>query len=236
MRVLITGCSSGFGSGRGGRAHEAGSRGRSRPRAGPRCSPTSTSRRKLALDVDDDHSVADAVAAAGAVDALVNNAGFGLIGPVERLPIDEGKRLFETNFFGALRMIQAVLPQMRERRRGTIVNVTSVAGRVAPPLDGMYAGTKFALEGLSEALKLEVDHFGIKVALVEPGFFQTTFSDNARRLGTDTAPYDELERAWSEAATRLRGGAETGSRAGVGRADDRRPGRVRRPAAADAGR
>ena len=133
-----------------------------------------------------------------------------MIGPVEHLPIDAGKRLFETNFFGALRMMQAVLPQMRERGSGTIINVTSVAGRVAPPLDGMYAGTKFALEGLTEALMREVGHFGIKVALVEPGFFSTTFSDNAHRVGLDVAPYDELERAWSEAAARLRGGAEGG--------------------------
>jgi NAD(P)-dependent dehydrogenase (short-subunit alcohol dehydrogenase family) len=81
---------------------------------------------------------------------------------------------------------------------------------VSPPLDGMYAGSKFALEGLSEALKLEVGHFGIKVAIVEPGFFGTTFSDNAKRFGTDTAPYDELERTWQAAAQRMRGGAETG--------------------------
>jgi NADP-dependent 3-hydroxy acid dehydrogenase YdfG len=209
VRVLITGCSSGFGRGAAveltKRGHEVIATAR-RPEVLVDLDVAQT----VALDVDDDRSVGDAVAAAGRVDALVNNAGYGLIGPVERLPIDEGKRLFETNFFGALRMIQAVLPQMRERGEGTIVNVTSVAGRVAPPLDGMYAGTKFALEGLSEALKVEVGHFGVKVALIEPGFFETTFSNSARRVGTDTAPYDALERAWSEAATRLRGGAESG--------------------------
>ncbi len=192
MRVLITGCSSGFGRSA---AVELTTRGHE---------VIATARRpevladldvatKLALDVDSDASVAACVAAAGRIDALVNNAGFGVIGPVEHLPIDEGKRLFETNFFGALRMIQAVLPQMRERGDGSIVNVTSVAGRVSPPLDGMYAGTKFALEGLTEALKFEVNHFGVKVALVEPGFFETEFSDNARRFGMDSAPYDELE-------------------------------------------
>lgn len=209
MRVLITGCSSGFGRSA---AVELTKRGHE---------VIATARRqevlddldvalRLALDVDSDASVRAAVGTAGRVDVLVNNAGFGVIGPVERLPIDEGKRLFETNFFGALRMIQAVLPQMRERGAGTIINVTSVAGRVAPPLDGMYSGTKFALEGLTEALMREVGHFGIKVALVEPGFFSTVFSDNAKRFGMDSAPYDELEAAWSKASTRLRDGAGTG--------------------------
>ena len=126
---------------------------------------------RLRLDVDDEVSVADAVAAAGPLDALVNNAGFGVIGPVECVPLAEGRRGMETNFFGAVRMIQAVLPGMRAQERGTIVNVTSLAGRVAPPLDGFYSATKFALEGLSEALHYEVGHFGIRVRLVEPGVF-----------------------------------------------------------------
>ena len=191
MRVLITGCSSGFGWGGAveltKRGHEVIATARR-----PEVLVDLDVAQKLALDVDSDRSVADAVRAAGHIDALVNNAGRGIIGPVELLPIDGGKRLFETNFFGALRMMQAVLPQMRERGSGTIINVTSVAGRVSPPLDGMYAGTKFALEGLTEALMREVGHFGIKVALVEPGFFSTTFSDNATRVGLDAAPYDEL--------------------------------------------
>jgi NAD(P)-dependent dehydrogenase (short-subunit alcohol dehydrogenase family) len=209
VRVLITGCSSGFGWGAAveltKRGHEVIATARR-----PEVLEDLDVAQKLALDVDSDDSVAAAVDVAGRIDVLVNNAGYGVIGPVERLPIDQGKQMFETNFFGALRMIQAVLPQMRERGSGTIVNVTSVAGRVSPPLDGMYAGSKFALEGLSEALKLEVGHFGIKVAIVEPGFFGTTFSDNAKRFGTDTAPYDELERTWQAAAQRMRGGAETG--------------------------
>ena len=209
MRVLITGCSSGFGRGAAveltKRGHEVIATARR-----PEVIEDLDVAQRLALDVDSDQSVADAVAAAGRVDALVNNAGRGLVGPVERLPIAEGKRLFETNFFGALRMIQAVLPQMRGRGNGTIVNVSSVAGRVAPPLDGMYSATKFALEGLTEALKLEVGHFGIKVALVEPGFFETTFSDNVQRVGLDTPPYDELQTAWDEASSRLRGGAASG--------------------------
>jgi NAD(P)-dependent dehydrogenase (short-subunit alcohol dehydrogenase family) len=209
VRVLITGCSSGFGRDA---AVELTKRGHDviATARRPEVLEDLEVAQRLALDVDSDASVAACIDEAGRVDALVNNAGFGVIGPVERLPIDEGKALFETNFFGALRMIQAVLPQMRERGDGTIINVTSVAGRVAPPLDGMYSGTKFALEGLTEALKLEVEHFGIKVAIVEPGYFETTFSDNAHRFGLDTAPYDELEVAWSKAMTRLRGGSEVG--------------------------
>ena len=141
----------------------------------------------------------------------MNNAGFGVVGPVERLPIDEGKRMFETNFFGALRMIQAVLPQMRERGSGTIVNVSSVAGRVAPPLDGMYSGTKFALEGLTEALKLEVGHFGIKVAIVEPGFFETdVLRTTSGGSGPTPRPTTSSSGRGTRRPQRLRGGAETG--------------------------
>jgi NAD(P)-dependent dehydrogenase (short-subunit alcohol dehydrogenase family) len=214
MRVLITGCSTGFGRGA---AEELTKRGHEviATARRPEVLKDLDVAQALALDVDSDASVAETVAAAGRIDALVNNAGIGMVGPVERLPIEDGKRIFETNFFGALRMIQAVLPQMRERGRGTIVNVSSVAGRVAPPLDGMYSGTKFALEGLSEALKREVEHFGIKVAIIEPGFFQTTFSDNVHRVGTDSPPYDALQQAWQEAAERLRGGQAPGPEAVV---------------------
>jgi len=135
MRVLITGCSSGFGRGAAVELTERGHDVIATARR-PDAIADLVVAEKLALDVTSDASVGECFAAAGRVDALVNNAGIGVTGPVERLPIDEGRRAFETNFFGPLRCIQAVLPQMRERGSGTIVNVSSLAGRVAPPLDG----------------------------------------------------------------------------------------------------
>jgi NAD(P)-dependent dehydrogenase (short-subunit alcohol dehydrogenase family) len=163
---------------------------------------------KLALDVDSDESVAAAVAAAGTIDVLVNNAGFGVIGPVERVPLAHVKRMFETNVFGVIRMVQAVLPQMRERGSGTVVNVTSLAGRVVPPLDGFYGATKFAVEGLSEALHYEMSHFGIRVVLVEPGVIETQFGVNEQVYGEDGPPYDELARKWEAARSRIPGASD----------------------------
>ncbi len=162
----------------------------------------------LALDVDSDASVAGAVAAAGDVDVLVNNAGFGVTGPAERVPLSEVKRMFETNVFGVIRMVQAVLPQMRERESGAIVNITSLAGRVAPPLDAFYSASKFAVEGFTEALHYEVGHFGIRVVMIEPGVFETNFGANAQNHGYDEPPYDELVRQWEAARGNLPGGAE----------------------------
>ena len=158
-RALITGCSSGFGRATAielkARGHEVVATARR-----PETLDDLDVDARLALDVTDDASVAAAVAAAGQVDALVNNAGINVAGPVEKVPVDEVRRLFETNVFGALRMTQAVLPQMRARRGGTIVNVSSINGRVAQPLAGFYAATKFALEAMSEALHFEAGHFG----------------------------------------------------------------------------
>lgn len=203
-RVLITGCSTGFGRATTleltKRGHEV----------------IATARRpdtiddldcadKLPLDVDDDASVAAAVKNAGPVDVLVNNAGFGITGPIEHVPLSEFRRMFETNVLGAVRMIQAVLPQMRERGSGTIVNVTSLAGLVTPPTGGAYSATKHALEAVSEALHYEVGHFGIRVALVEPGFFETQFQGKEPRFGLDEPPYDELDRQWQTAFGKLQG-------------------------------
>ncbi len=105
----------------------------------------------------------------------------------------EVRRVFETNTFGPLRMMQAVLPQMRARGAGTIVNVSSVSGRVAAPLAGFYAASKFALEALSEALHVEGGHFGIRTIVIEPGFFKTNLSESHHDFGVDAPPYDELD-------------------------------------------
>jgi NAD(P)-dependent dehydrogenase (short-subunit alcohol dehydrogenase family) len=209
MRVLITGCSTGIGRET---ALELTRRGHA---------VVATARReetladldvaqRLALDVDRDDSVARAVAAAGSVDVLVNNAGWSARGPVEKVPLAHVRGMFETNFFGAVRMIQALLPGMRARKAGAIVNVSSLAGRVASPLTGFYSASKFALEALSEALRYEVGHFGIRVALIEPGYIDTPFGGNGSQHGMDSAPYDELQRIWSGTDGKLVGGARPG--------------------------
>jgi NAD(P)-dependent dehydrogenase (short-subunit alcohol dehydrogenase family) len=129
------------------------------------------------MDVDDDASVRDGVgqtlAQSGRIDVLVNNAGIGVHGAVEELPLAEFRRAMETNFYGALRCIQAVAPGMRERRQGCIVNVTSVAGRLAISPQAPYAASKWALEAASEALAQELKPFGVRVAIVEPGVIAT---------------------------------------------------------------
>jgi NAD(P)-dependent dehydrogenase (short-subunit alcohol dehydrogenase family)/predicted ester cyclase len=125
------------------------------------------------LDVDGDDSVSAAMATIGEVDVLVNNAGLGSAAPVEHMPLAETRQLFETNFFGAVRMMQAVLPSMRTRRRGTVINVTSAMGRITLPGHGSYAATKFALGAISESLAMEVRPFGIRVGIVEPGVILT---------------------------------------------------------------
>jgi len=209
MRVLITGCSTGFGREAAielaRRGHEVVATAR-RPEALADLDVAL----KLALDVDSDESVSEAVARAAEVDALVNNAGWSAHGPIEKVPLQEVRRMFETNFFGAARMIQAVAPKMRARQSGVIVNVSSIAGRVAAPLMGFYAASKFALEALSEALHFELGHFGIRVVVIEPGFVKSSFRANATHHGTDDAPYDELQRAWGGVERALVGGKRPG--------------------------
>ena len=153
----------------------------------------------LRLDVTDDKSVKDVINTIAIkqkrIDVVVNNAGYGSTGAVEDFSIDEIKAQFETNFFGAIRVIQYVLPIMRKQRSGVIVNISSIGGRIAFPFSPSYASTKFALEGLSEALHYEVEQFGIKVILVEPGIIRTNFFDNilkAKRAADPASPYSEL--------------------------------------------
>ena len=138
----------------------------------------------LELDVTDDKSVKEAIEKIaneqGTVNVLVNNAGYALVGPLEELSIQEFKEQFETNVFGAIRVTQAVLPIMRKQRHGTIVNISSIAGRIGFPLTSAYVSSKFALEGLSESMAYEIDQFGTKVVLIEPGVIKTNFDRNLK--------------------------------------------------------
>ena len=144
----------------------------------------------VALDVDSDDSVRSAFthidADAGRIDVLVNNAGIGNLGPVEETPLAEFRAVMETNFFGALRCTQSVLPGMRERRSGCIINVSSAAGRISLAPQAPYCASKWALEALSEALAQEVKGFGIRVAVVEPGIVATPIFDKLEETGATT--------------------------------------------------
>lgn len=155
------------------------------------------------LDVTDDNDVADAVAAGeerfGQVDVLVNNAGYGYVSSIEEGDIDSVKAMFDANTFGALRMMQAVLPGMRERRSGTIVQISSLAGRIANPATGFYSASKFALEAISEAVSREVETFGIKVCSIAPGQFRSDFSGRSLKTGNaGVSDYDDTVHARTE--------------------------------------
>ena len=149
------------------------------------------------MDVDSDNSVKEAIGAIqkenGPIDVLVNNAGIERIGSVEELNISQFRAVMETNYFGSLRCIKAVLPQMRELKSGCIINVTSVSGRISPSPLAPYNASKWALEALSEALAQETKIFNIRVAIVEPGIIDTAM---ARRVGdgTDPSPYPQADR------------------------------------------
>lgn len=136
---------------------------------------------RVQLDVTDPVSVTRAAEAVGPVDALVNNAGDIVVGPLESTPLDDVRRLYDLNVFGALRVVQAFAPAMRARRGGAIVNVSSLLGRVSFPLVGAYSSTKWALEALSESLRFELAHFGVRVMLVEPGAVSSGALDDPRR-------------------------------------------------------
>ena len=146
----------------------------------------------MQMDVCDDASVQTAIASiyqkAGALDVLINNAGFVQVGAVEDLRLEDWRRQFETNFFGVIRVTQAVLPRMRERRKGRILMMSSVSGFVTPPTQGAYSASKHAIEALSNALRHELYPFGIHTILIQPGYIMTGIQSTAMDLAQ---PYQE---------------------------------------------
>jgi NAD(P)-dependent dehydrogenase (short-subunit alcohol dehydrogenase family) len=162
------------------------------------------------LDVIDHKSIREAIDKVveenKRIDVLVNNAGYGLLGALEDLSIEEIKAQFETNFFGAIRVTQQVLPVMRKQKSGTIVNISSVGGRMGIPSLSAYHSTKFALEGLSESISYELEPFGIRVVLIEPGFIRTNIMNSsmiAKKAQNPSSPYfsltQQLEKSFKSA-------------------------------------
>jgi NAD(P)-dependent dehydrogenase (short-subunit alcohol dehydrogenase family) len=165
----------------------------------------------IELDVCDDtsvqHAVGQILAQVGSIDVLVNNAGVGYMATVEDLRMDDWRRQFETNFFGVVRVTQAVLPHMRQRRRGRILMMSSITGLVTPPTHGAYSSSKHALEGLSNALRLEMYPFGVDVVLIEPGYIKTDMAQTAADLAK---PY--IDKAANGPYARVYAGAWAGAR------------------------
>jgi len=161
----------------------------------------------LELDVDDEKSVKSAIAQIldqkQRIDVLVNNAGWGLWGCVEDVSVDEFKEQFETNFFSIIRLIQEVAPAMRKQGSGTIVNVSSVVGRIGFPASPAYISSKFALEGLSEALRFEFAPFGVDVIIIEPGVIKTNFMKNMKM-----AKKSELDTVYKDITTKVVSGVK----------------------------
>jgi len=149
----------------------------------------------IVMDVDDKASVQKAIShileEENHIDVVINCAGWGISGAIEDVSIEDTKHLFETNFFGTLRVIKQVLPIMRKQQNGRIINISSIGGVLGLPFQGTYSATKFAVEGMTEALRMEVRSFGIDVVLVEPGDFKTGFTKNRKKHKTTekTSPY-----------------------------------------------
>jgi NAD(P)-dependent dehydrogenase (short-subunit alcohol dehydrogenase family) len=193
--VLVTGCSSGIGAATARVLAAAGHTVYATARTPDTLTDlVAAGCRALALDVTDEASMVAAVTAVerahGAVDVLVNNAGYGQYGPIEQVPLDQVRRQFETNVFGLVRLTQLVLPGMRAQRHGRIVNVSSMGGRTTLPGGGYYHASKYAVEAISDALRLEVRQFGIDVVLIEPGVVRTPWAGIAMATAADTGSTD----------------------------------------------
>jgi NAD(P)-dependent dehydrogenase (short-subunit alcohol dehydrogenase family) len=216
--VLITGCSSGFGLvsalhfARKGDTVYATMRNTAKGAALEQAKQAEKLPIELVqLDVTDAASVQAAVRkvldAAGRIDVLVNNAGIGIHGPLEDTDVEEAQEVFETNVFGLMRVTNAVVAAMRKQGGGTIVNVSSLGGRVSAPFGGVYSASKYAVEALSESLNYELHPFGIRTIVIEPGGFETRFGENRRvsRRFTEGSAYLDLEQRFEASVGRLPG-------------------------------
>jgi NAD(P)-dependent dehydrogenase (short-subunit alcohol dehydrogenase family) len=238
--VLITGCSSGYGLETARHFHAQGWNVVATMRT-PRedVLPRSDRLRVVALDVTKPERIAAALEACGPIDVLVNNAGIGLFGAFEATPIATVRDVFETNTFGVMAMTQAVLPQLRARRSGVVVNVTSSATLAPMPMVAVYTASKMAIEGFTASLALEVEAFNVRVKLVEPGYGPTT------RFTSNTGPRMEglIPEAYAPFAQRIFASLAQGPAAVttesdvaevVWRAANDASGQLRFPAGADA--
>jgi NAD(P)-dependent dehydrogenase (short-subunit alcohol dehydrogenase family) len=206
--VLITGCSSGIGWATAKRLSEVGWRVYATARNVEKTTPLEESGcRLLPLDVTDEDSMRRAVEEVereeGAVGVLVNNAGYSQSGAVEAVPIEKVRAQFETNVFGLARMCQLVLPGMRRQGYGRIVNVSSMGGKLTFPGAGYYHASKHAVEAISDALRFEMEGFGIKVSVIEPGLIRTGFANAAvgSMDGPESGPYAGFDEAVAKATT-----------------------------------
>jgi len=224
--VLITGATDGLGKAaalllaeRGYRVFASGRSPEKRAQLDARARQQKLLLETLEMDVCDDGSVQSAVASvyqkAGAIDVLINNAGFVQVGAVEDLSMEDWRRQFETNFFGVIRVTQAVLPRMRERRKGRILMMSSISGFVTPPTQGAYSASKHAIEALSNALRHELYPFGIHTILIQPGYIMTNIQSTAIALAQPhqekfkSGPYARIYASYLDSATTTRAQSKT---------------------------
>jgi len=212
--VLITGCSTGIGRDLAQRLARSGFTVAATARNAASIVNLDAALR-LPLDVTDPESIRAAVAAVmerfGRIDVLVNNAGYAQVGAIEELSDDQVQRMYDVNVFGALRMIRAVVPHMRRQKAGRIVNISSIAGKLVTPVNGAYSSSKFALEAISDALRLELEPFNIQVILIEPGAIRTNFDRTVRAHGdavtsNPRSPYLPVYRMYQKVSDGMRGG------------------------------
>lgn len=214
--ILITGCSSGIGlqtaiylAGKGHRVYASMRDTNKKTDLVEAARTAKVSVGVVKLDVTDEKSIKSAVGSIlkkeGRIDVLVNNAGYGLGGFIEDISLDEMRAQFETNVFGLVRVTQEVLPSMRRERKGTIINISSVVGKVALPIIGMYSASKFAVEAITDSMRIELSPFGIKVTAVEPGEIKTNFGTSmrmAKKSKNPASPYFEYTKRFNDMDSR----------------------------------